>query len=159
MAIDFGKFKHHTLMSQLTDVRVLGMVVFAIIVLLVSWSGVRAIQTNYKLERQIAQLRQENEIQELKNDNQRLKNEYYKTPQYLELAARQNFGLAAPGEKELIVPKNVALAQVQGVKATKTSAPADVSEAKKKLPFYQRNVQAWINFFLNRGDNIQNGAQ
>jgi hypothetical protein len=48
----------------------------------------------------------------LQNENDDLKNAYYKSPQYLELSARQNFGLAAPGEKELLVPKAVALAHV-----------------------------------------------
>jgi cell division protein FtsB len=129
------------------DVRSLGLIVFAAIVLLVSWSGVKAIQSNYKLEQQISQLRQENDVQQLQNNNQKLKNQYYGTSQYLELAARQNFGLAAPGEKELIVPKDVAMAHVRGV-AVATAAQA--SEAPKKQPFYQRNIQTWLNFFLRR---------
>src|SRR5690349_12374719 len=101
--------KYQEYLSKLTDVRVLGQVVFVGVVLLFSWSAVKVIHTNYKLQQQIARLQQENELQKLKNDNQRLKNEYYKSPQYLELAARQNFGLAAAGEKELLVPKEVAL--------------------------------------------------
>jgi len=146
----FKKYQSHPLLHQLRDVRSLGMIGFAVVVLLVSWSGVKTIQTNYKLEQQIAQLRQNNDIQELQNNNQQLRNEYYKTPQYLELAARQNFGLAAPGEKELLVAKDIALSYVKGIASANTPAAAQPSEAKKHLPYYQRNVQAWINFFLHR---------
>ena len=144
----------HTLIAkvrQFLDVQSLGLIVFAVIALLVSWSGVKAIQSNYKLEQQISQLRQENELQELQNNNQKLKNQYYNTPQYLELAARQNFGLAMPSEKELIVPKDVAMSHVKGVQPADAPAAAVVSEANRKQPFYQRNMQAWMNFFLHRG--------
>jgi hypothetical protein len=125
-------------------------VVFAVLVLLVSWSGVKAIQTNYKLEQQISQLNQENALRKLENSNQKLKNEYYNTPQYLELAARQNFGLAQPGEKVLLVPKAVAMAQVSGQQAITPDSVVRTSEARGRQPFYQRNIQAWIDFFLRR---------
>lgn len=147
------KYAGHALLAQLRDVQSLGLIVFAVIVLLVSWSGVKAIQSNYKLEQQITQLEQKNDLQRLQNSNQQLKNQYYNTPQYIELAARQNFGLALPGEKELIVPKAVAMAHVSGVAATNgaRSTELNVGTASKKQPFYQRNIQAWMNFFLHRG--------
>ena len=147
-----NRFANHPLLQHLLDIRSIGLVVFAIIVLLVSWSGVRAIETNYQLERQIARMKQENDLQHLKNDNQKLKNQYYQTPQYLELAARQNFGLAMPGEKELIVPKEVAMKYVKGVTPVTADPAKEPSEAKKHVPFYERNWQAWVNFFLNRAD-------
>ena len=153
MLNNLKKYQNHPLLHQLRDVRSLGMIAFGVIVLLVSWSGVKTIQTNYKLEQQIIRLQQENAIQELKNNNQKLRNEYYKTPQYLELAARRNFGLAAPGEKELLVPKAVAMSYVEGIATPDKVAAEQPSEAKKQLPFYQRNVQAWINFFLHRQTN------
>ncbi len=145
--LDTIKNTTYPFLRNFRDVRSLGLIVFAVIVLLVSWSGVKAIQSNYKLEQQISRLRQENDVQQLQNNNQKLKNQYYGTSQYLELAARQNFGLAAPGEKELIVPKSVAMAHVQGIAVT---AVTQTSEAPKKQPFYQRNVQTWLNFFLHR---------
>ena len=109
--------------SRLTDVRFLGQVVFVLLVLLMSWSGVKAIQTNYGLQKQISALKQQNELQKLKNDNLALDNDYYNSNQYLELAARQNFGLAAAGEKEVIVPKSVAMAYTVNLPdKTKTSS-------------------------------------
>ena len=134
---------------ELRDVRVAGLVVFGIIVLLISWSGVKSIETNYQLQKQISKLRQETAVAELENSNSRLRNQYLKTDQYLDLAARQNFGLAKPGETELIVPRNVAL----GYTVEQPVAQKEVRAASGKQPAYQKNVQAWVNFFLHRVDN------
>jgi cell division protein FtsB len=140
--------KYRLYFDKFTDIRFIGQVVFVVIVLLISWSGVRVIHTNYQLQQQISRLQQENEIQKLQNENQKLKNEYYKSPQYLELAARQNFGLATSGEKELLVPKAVALAHVPAVPDVTTGTT--VSAARPTGPFYSRNLQAWFNFYLHR---------
>lgn len=129
---------------RLRDVRFAGQVLFVIIVLLVSWSGVKAIDANFALQKQIATLQQENEVQQLENNNLALQNEYYTSDQYLELSARQNFGLGAPGETELVVPKSVALSYT--VPEPKAASP----KANVEPPAYQRNFQAWVDFFLNR---------
>jgi len=130
---------------RLSDPRFAGQMVFVVIVLLVSWSGIKTIQSNYSLQKQISTINQQNELQKLQNDNLALQNEYFNTDQYLELSARQNFGLAAPGEKEVIVSKAVALAHTANLPdantQTKTQAPQ---------PAYQRNFEAWVNFFLHR---------
>jgi cell division protein FtsB len=131
---------------ELQDIRVAGMVVFAIVVLLISWSGVKAIDTNYKLQKQISELQQQNQVASLDNANTQLQNQYYKSNQYLELSARQNLGLAMQGETEVIVPKNVALSFT----ADPPKAAAKPSEARSKQPAYQRNFQAWVSFFLHR---------
>ena len=132
--------------QRLSDVRFVGQLVFVVIVLLISWSGVKTIQTNYGLQKQITALNQQNSLQKLQNDNLALQNQYFNSNQYLELSARQNFGLAAPGEKEVIVPARVALAYTVDMPTTTTTS--DVAKAKQ--PAYQRNLESWINFFLHR---------
>ncbi len=130
---------------SLRDIRNVGLLVFTVIVLLISWSGVKSIQANYGLQKQIARLQQENDVRKLENTNLAFQNQYYDTPQYLEIAARQNLGLAAPGETELLVPKSVALAHTvkqPGVEVRQSEVPSQ--------PFWQRNFQAWVNFFLHR---------
>lgn len=132
--------------ARFRDVRFTGLILFAVIVLLISWSGVKVIETNYQLQKQISELQQQNDVASLQNDNQKLQNEYYNTSQYLELSARENFGLGAPGEKELIVPVSVALAHT-------ISPPPEAAQAKTAhKPFYERNLQAWVNFFLHKQD-------
>ncbi len=134
-----------TYVRRLSDVRFLGQVIFVVIVLLISWSGVKTIQTNYGLQKQITALAQQNGLQKLQNDNLALQNQYLNSNQYLELAARQDFGLAAPGEKEIVVPQRVALGYTIPIP---TAAKTDSAQAHQ--PAYQRNFQSWINFFLHR---------
>jgi len=132
--------------ERLHDIKFAGMVLFVVIVLLISWSGVKSIQANYDLQKQISALKQQNQLQQLADNNLKLQNEYYDTDTYKDLAARQNFGLAAPGEKEILVPKSVALSYTTSLpKATTTAEkPAD------KQSVFQRNFTAWVNFFLHR---------
>src|SRR3990167_10839040 len=108
----FEKIKKHPLTQQLRDPRAIGLVAFGIVAVLVTWSGIKAVQTNYGLQKQIARLQQQNEVHNLENTNLKLQNEYLNTDQFLELAARREFGKAAPGETVLLVPKSIALAHV-----------------------------------------------
>jgi cell division protein FtsB len=134
-----------TYIKRLNDVRVAGQLLFLLIVLMISWSGVKTIQTNYSLQKQIAALKQQNDLQKLQNSNLKLQNQYYKTDQYLELSARQNFGLAKPGEKEVVVPQKVILAYTVDVPDPSKSTNSNLNQT-----FYERNFQSWINFFLHR---------
>lgn len=129
---------------RLSDVGFLGQVLFVILVLLISWSGIKTIQTNYGLQKQITALKQQNELQQLQNDNLALNNQYFNSNQYLELSARQNFGLAFAGEKEIIVPKSVAMTH------TIDLPPNRPMTADAHKPAYQRNFESWTNFFLHR---------
>jgi cell division protein FtsB len=131
--------------QKLGDVRFVGQIVFAIIVLLITWSGIKSIQTNYGLQKQISTLKQQNTLQQLQNDNLALQNQYFDSNQYLELAARQDFALAAPGEKEIIVPESIALAYT-----TNLPTLANTAASAPKTPGYQKNIQSWVDFFLHR---------
>ena len=139
--VDFGR----AYILSLRDVRNVGLLVFTVIVLLISWSGVKSIQTNYGLQKQIARLTQENQVSSLENTNLALQNRYHDTPQYLEVTARQNLGLIAPGETELLVPNEVALSHTVQPQAAETAH----SQVPKQSA-WQRNFQAWIDFFLHR---------
>lgn len=129
-----------------TDIRFIGQVVFVVIVLLVSWSTVQAIQDNYKLQKQVSEMQQENDVQRLKNDNLRIKNKYLETDEFLELAARRQFGKAAPGEKIIVVPKSTAMSFTKDISVPTRQSAAENAEASK--PFYQRNLEAWGRFFF-----------
>ena len=130
---------------RLRDIRFSGQVIFVIIVLLISWSGVKAIEMNYGLQKQISTLQQENSVQDLENKDLALENEYYNSSQYLELQARQNVGLALPGEKDRLVPQSVAMAYAPSISLTDGQ-----SEPKITPPLYQKDVQSWVNYFLHR---------
>ncbi len=137
-------------LHELQDMRTLGQLAFLVVALMVTWSGVKVIQTNYVLQQQISRQQQEVAVQQLKNENMKLRNEYYNTAQYLELSARYNFGLAAPGEKVLLVPKKVALAYAPDVEI---ESPRTATTEPNR-PFYRKNIQAWIDFFMHRQQGV-----
>lgn len=131
----------------LTDARALGLLAFGVVAVLVTWSGIKVVQTNYELEKKIAVSKQRNAVEQLANENLKLKNKYYESNQYLELSARRQFGKAAAGEKLYIVPESVALA--------KTVEPAqsvtDTGEVKveSNRPRYQQNFDDWLEFLFS----------
>lgn len=127
-----------------SDVRSFGLLVFVIAALLVTWSGIRVVQRNYDLQKQISVMRQENEIKRLANSNLALKNQYLETDQYLELTARRQYNRALPGEKLLIVPKAVALAHTVEPPAAET----DPVTVEHEGPWYERNFNAWLDFLF-----------
>jgi cell division protein FtsB len=140
----------HPAAQEFRDVRLLGLVVFAVIVLLVSWSGVRVIETNYRLQQQIARMQEQTELLRLENANKNLEKEYYNTDQYLELQARKLFGKAAPGETVLVVPESVALSHAKKLPQTKEEVEAKTPEK----PFYQKNFEAWMSFLFRRSSSV-----
>ena len=89
--------QHHAITQQLRDVRVLGFLVFGVMVLLVSWSGVGVIESNYELEKQVAKLEQQNKVSQFENENQKLQNQYLATDEYIDMTARKQFSKALPG--------------------------------------------------------------
>ncbi len=143
-------YQKNELVKSLSDIRTLGMIVFLIIALLVTWSSVRVVQTNYDLQKVMSAMQQQNDVQALANNNLNLKNEYYKTDAYLELAARRHFNKAAPGEKLVIVPKEIALAHSIDVPKPKTTAENIRETSEASGTSFQRNFNAWLDFLFHR---------
>jgi cell division protein FtsB len=131
---------------QMRDPRTIGLGLFLFVVLMITWSGVKAIDANYGLQREISKLQQQNDVQKLADDNMKLQNDYYNTPQYLEISARRDFGLATKGETVLVVPHNVAMAHT--VDLPKPESEIVKQQAKKSG--VQRNVESWVEFLLHR---------
>jgi cell division protein FtsB len=140
------KLPKTSLAETLSDVRTLGLLAFGVIALLVTWSGVKVVQTNYDLQKQISAMQQENEVRRLENSNIALRNRFLETDQYLELAVRKQFNKALPGEKLLIVPESVAIKNSVEVKSPETpSVPGNVED---EGPWYERNFNAWIDYIF-----------
>jgi cell division protein FtsB len=134
--------------EQLRDTRLWTFVVFGIVVLLASWSGVRVIETNYELQKKIARLEQQNDVIALQNSTQQLKNQYLESDTYLELAARKQFGKAAPGESLILVPESVATANTTEISQMSTQKPTTASSGDDA--FYVRNLKAWRDFVFSQ---------
>lgn len=140
---------HRVPIQQFKDVRVLGLMVFGVLVVLASWSGVSVIEANYVLMQQASQLDQQNQIQQLTNNNLKLQNEYYTTDTYLELTARKQLGKGAPGETLLLVPKSVALAHA---KELPNQPEEEISKKDDERSGSAKNFQDWMSFIFRRDD-------
>lgn len=134
--------------KALSDMRTVALYLFLIVVLAIAWSSVKTIQKNYELQKEISLMQQQNSIIALANQNIALQNKYLQTDQYLELAARQSLGLAAPGEKVLTVPKNVAMKYVDPSLSTQDQTVSAATPASRSK--YIRHLEAWRDFLLGR---------
>lgn len=134
------------IVSNVRDVRFLGLMVFVVLVLLTSWSGVRIIEINYSLQKEIAALMARNQVRQLENENLKLKNQYLNTDTYLELTARQQFGKGAPDETLILVPREVALSRAPLL----PEATAETGPRKQQQPSYLQNFQAWREFYFRK---------
>lgn len=131
-------------LKLLTDPRVLSLLAFGVVALLVTWSGIKVIQTNYELDKKISVSKQKNDVQKLENENMKLKNTYYQSAQFLELSARRQFGKALPGERLYMVPESVALSKTIDI-------PNDqklVLATEKPKTKAQKNFDAWMDFLF-----------
>jgi cell division protein FtsB len=134
------------LQKKLSDGRNIVLYLFVFIVLAICWSTVKTIQTNYDLQKQISQLQQQNTVINLQNQNTTLQNKYYQTDAYLDLAARQDLGLAAPGEQVLLVSRATAMKYVNQTVAKQLPSLG----AQDHRPTYIKNLDAWRDFLLGR---------
>jgi cell division protein FtsB len=145
MAVSISELINHRRFKQVSDPRNIALYIFCIIVLAIAWSGVRTMQNNYELQRKISALKQQNNVLQLQNENAGLQNKYYQTDEYLDLAARQDLGLASPGEKVLLIPKSVALKYVD--QSVDSKPPAASPEQQSEII---KNFEAWRDFLLGR---------
>jgi cell division protein FtsB len=140
-----NKIKNNQIIKSFGSSQALGLYIMVFIALAVTWASVKIIQKNYGLEKQITRLSQEVDILDQQTKNQKLKNEYYKTDAYLDIAVRKYFGKAYPGEKLIVVPKSVGQKYI----ASNTVAQ-DKATMPKNRPLFIQNLQKWINFFTHR---------
>ena len=69
------------------------------------WGSISAMERNYKLQLQLEIKNREKIISEIKYKTLKYENQYLKSDEYQELAARENLGLVNSGEHVLILSK------------------------------------------------------
>ncbi|MBC7746449.1 hypothetical protein H7Y40_00505 [Pedobacter sp.] len=100
------------------------------------WGTVVTLQKNFVLQQQVGALDQQVQIAEIENTNLGFQRQYFKSSEYLELAAREKLGKAAPGEKLIILPPTV--------KSPAASVPAPATSVEAS------NFQQWMRFFFGK---------
>ena len=102
-----------------------------------AWGSIAMMQRNYALQRDVESQKRDAEILELEVANMRFEQNYYKSDEYKDLAAREHLGLACPGEKVLILPANS--------DAAKREQESAVVQAVSEPP---SNFDQWVNFLI-----------
>ncbi|HXH27138.1 MAG TPA: hypothetical protein VNG90_04525 [Candidatus Acidoferrum sp.] len=103
------------------------------------WGTVVALQNNFLLQEQVDTLIQQNSYYALQNQTLQLQQNYYKTNEYVELAARTWLGKASPGEKVLILPPNTVSDTVPD-----STKPTTTPLAKRS------NFEQWMYFLFGK---------
>ncbi|HET8689991.1 MAG TPA: septum formation initiator family protein [Candidatus Saccharimonadales bacterium] len=70
-----------------------------------AWGTVNTLQKNFSLQQELDNLKQENSNLKLRNQTLVYRQDYYKSNEYLELAARSLLGKAQPGERLVVLPQ------------------------------------------------------
>lgn len=108
------------------------------------WNTISAMQRNYRLQQKYDTLKAESELIGLENQNLRYNIAYLKTDDYKELAAREKFNKALPGETMVYLPSNGEAAKAPVAKS------ALVQQKVKRPQGWQANVKAWWQFLQGK---------
>lgn len=126
------------------DLLLVGALFFA---LGLGWNTVSAMQRNYRLQQKFDQLKAEVELSELENQNLKYNIAYLKTDDYRELAARDKFNKALPGETMVYLPKHSSVTQAP-------IAKNKVQPKKVQPGGWQANVKAWWQFLQGKNPDL-----
>lgn len=112
-----------------------------------AWGTVTQMQTNFAAQKAVDEQKRELRLTELQLATLKYQQNYYKSDEFKELAARQNLGLVAAGEKMLVLPPTSQAVRDQDA-ADETRALSTPDQAAKGTNFEQ-----WIQFLT--GESAQ----
>lgn len=83
-------------------------VLFLAIVLCFTWTyqSIKAMSRNWELSEKITASRKDLELAKIEVELAEIENEYYKSEEYQEIAARKNLDKQYPGEHMVVMPEN-----------------------------------------------------
>lgn len=105
------------------------------------WGSLGVMQRNYTLQQTLNRKNQELQLTTLQTEGLKLEQNYFKTEEYQELAVRARLGKGLPGEKVLIVPKQVETTTPLPQAASRQSSPDDEPPT---------NFEQWMRFLFGR---------
>lgn len=114
------------------------------------WSSVQAVQRNYELQREVDFKNREKSLIELETENLKYEQRYYQSAEYQELELKRRLGLAQPGEKVLVLPKNSERAKIADDVSREES---DIVTTNAVLP---TPMEQWMEFLFGEKPNSGN---
>ena len=109
-----------------------------------AWGTVSQMQTNFAAQKAVDEQKRELQLTELRLATLKYQQNYYKSDEYKELAARQNLGLVMPGEKVLVLPPNS-----QAVK-DQDAADEQRTTARPEQTSKGTNFEQWVQFLTGQ---------
>ena len=134
------------LAKNITNPELIAGSVIAVTVVAVTINTSSVIMQNYTLERDVRVAEQKVAIAQQELETQKLKNNYFKSDAFLDIATRKQLSKGLPGEKLIIVPKSVALTYVSS-----SAVKSDVVISKNEVST-SSNVQKWLQFISGNLD-------
>lgn len=104
------------------------------------WGSISSMERNYSLQKELEIKKRQLQIAKIEQRTLELEQNYLKSDEYQELAARQNLGLVAEGESVIIL----------------NDYPAE-TVAEKKPTKKDSNFSEWMNFIF--GGNAQKSSK
>ena len=106
-----------------------------------AWGSISTMQRNFALQKAVDAQKRDLEIATLEVQKLKFEQNYYGSDEYKDLAAREHLGLAAPGEKVLLLPLNspAVLQETKAAAAQQASTPAEATVT-------QTNFDQWMVF-------------
>ena len=127
--------------KNITNPELVAGVVIAVTVVAVTINTSSVIMQNYTLQRDVQVAEQKVSIAQAELDTQRLRNNYFTSDAFLDIASRKQLSKGAPGEKLIIVPKSVALSYLPAEVPVASTALSSASAQAGKS-----NIQKWGQF-------------
>ena len=109
-----------------------------------AWGTITQMQTNFAAGKAVDDQQRQLQLTELEVETLKYQRNYYSSDEYKDLAAREKLGLAAPGEKMLVLPPNT--------QAIKDADAAEEKRANQRIETKttDSNVTQWLKFLTGQ---------
>lgn len=116
------------------------LIVAVVFCLVWTWGSIDAMSRNWSLAQELMNRQRERALLELEVETLELENEYYRSYEYQELAARKYQGKMSPGETMIYLPDNSEAALTKH--KTQTDVETTIATATMS------NVEQWLAFLF-----------
>lgn len=116
------------------------LVVAAVFCLVWTWGSIDAMSRNWSLAQELMGRQREKALLELEVETLELENEYYRSHEYQELAARKYQGKMLPGETMIYLPDNS--------ESARTKHKADPTDGTTIATTTMNNLEQWLAFLF-----------
>lgn len=107
-----------------------------------TWGSIDAMSRNWTLAQELMNRQREKAILELEVETLELENEYYKSHEYQELAARKYQGKMLPGETMIYLPDNSETARTKHKTTNDDGATSNIATTTMS------NLEQWLAFLF-----------